>query len=33
MPLDKNLIYEKLKKMDEFIKRIKSMNFSEDQKK
>ena len=31
MPLDKNLIYEKLRKIDEFIKRIELMDFSEEQ--
>jgi len=31
MPVDKNLVREKLKKIDEYLKRIEAMNFSEDQ--
>lgn len=31
MPVDKNLIQEKLQKINEYLKRIETMNFSEDQ--
>jgi len=31
MPIDKNLIQEKLQKINEYLKRIETMNFSEDQ--
>jgi len=31
MPIDKNLIQEKLQKISEYIKRIETMDFSEDQ--
>ncbi|MBI5122662.1 DUF86 domain-containing protein [Candidatus Roizmanbacteria bacterium] len=31
MPIDKNLVKEKLQKIDEYLKRIEAMSFSEDQ--
>lgn len=31
MPIDKNLVQEKLQKINEYLKRIENMNFSEDQ--
>lgn len=31
MPIDKNLVQEKLQKINEYLKRIETMNFSEDQ--